>query len=134
MFKVIKVDEPRQEGSCSKVSFASSDGHVTEVNIKTKVNVRNITNVNNITKVEHIHKTKYITTTATTTSTTTTVTTTTTTATTTTTSKEHIEMYIYSLLRTLSLIIEPIYASPCTGCLEDVNEHGSVAFVVDTTG
>ena len=100
MFKVIKVDEPRQEGSCSKVSFTSSDGHVTEVNIKTKVNVRNITNVNNITKVEHIHKTKYITTTATTTSTTTTVTTTTTTATTTTTSKEHIEMYFLRSLRT----------------------------------
>ena len=69
LVQTISVGNPlNQDGYCSRLSFTSTEGFVTNVNIKRKVNVRNITITNHVTEIVWITTTP---TTATTTPTTT---------------------------------------------------------------
>ena len=52
LFQTIIVSDPiNQDGYCSRLSFTSTEGFVTNVNIKRKVNVRNITITNHVTEI-----------------------------------------------------------------------------------
>ena len=81
---MIEVQTTSTEKGCSKVSFESGGGNITEVNLKTKRIEKNITQWNNKTREINITTTEKITTSTTTTTTTTTTRTTATTTSTTT--------------------------------------------------
>ena len=52
LVQTISVGNPlNQDGYCSRLSFTSTEGFVTNVNIKRKVNVRNITITNHVTEI-----------------------------------------------------------------------------------
>ena len=52
LVQTISVVNPlNQDGYCSRLSFTSTEGFVTNVNIKRKVNVRNITITNHVTEI-----------------------------------------------------------------------------------